>query len=154
MIDETVASTESQILASRLFRSKPQMKRLLSYLVLHTFENNNQALQQRSIAITCLGRNSSFESTKDPIVRIEAARLRRLLEAYYESNEAQRTPLRVTLPKGSYRLVFSRNIEHRLSSSFSLLLLCQSPMVTNVEEIQLMIKIRQGLSYRQIILIM
>ena len=148
MIDETVASTESQILASRLFRSKPQMKRLLSYLVLHTFENNNHALQQRSIAITCLGRNNTFESTKDPIVRIEAARLRRLLEAYYESNEAQRTPLRVTLPKGSYRLVFSRNIEHRLSSSFSLLLLCQSPMVTNVEEIQLMIKIRQGLSYR------
>ena len=148
MIDETVANTESLILASRLFRSKPQMQRLLSYLVMHTYENNNDALQQRSIAINCLGRNDSFESTKDPIVRIEAARLRKLLEAYYDADEAQQTPLRVSLPKGSYRLVFSRNIEHRQSRSFSLLLLCQSPMVMNVEEIHLMIKVRQGLSFR------
>ena len=148
MIDETVANTESLILTSRLFRSKPQMQRLLSYLVMHTCENNNDALQQRNIAINCLGRNDTFESTNDPIVRIEAARLRKLLEAYYDEGEAQQTPLRVSLPKGSYRLVFSRNIEHRQSRSFSLLLLCQSPMVMNVEEIQLMIKVRHGLSYR------
>jgi hypothetical protein len=148
MIDETVANTESLILANRLFRSKPQMQRLLSYLIVHTCENNNDALQQRNIAINCLSRTDTFESTKDPIVRIEAARLRKLLEAYYDADEAQQTPLRVSLPKGSYRLVFSRNIEHRQSRSFSLLLLFQSPMVTNVEEIQLMIKIRQGLSYR------
>ena len=148
MIDEKVASSESLILASRSFRSKPQMKRLLGYLVQNTVNNNDDALQQRNIAISCLGRNNDFESSKDPIVRIEAARLRRLLEAYYESDTAKQTPLRIMLPKGSYRLVFSRNIEHRLSRSFSLLLLCQSPMVTNVEEIQLMMKIRQDLSFR------
>ena len=134
MIDETVSNTESMILASRLFRSKPQMQRLLSYLIMHTCENNHDALQQRNIAISCLSRNDSFDSTKDPIVRIEAARLRKLLEAYYDADEAQQTPLRVSLPKGSYRLVFSRNIEHRQSRSFSLLLLCQSPMLKNVEE--------------------
>ena len=148
MIDETVSNTESLILASRLFRSKPQMKRLLSYLVKHTYENNVEALQQRSIALSCLGRNDTFDSAKDPIVRIEAARLRKLLEKYYEGTEAEQTPLRVSLPKGTYKLVFSWNIEHRQSCGFCLLLLCQSPMMTNSDEHQLMIKIRQGLSHR------
>lgn len=148
MIDETVSNTESLILASRLFRSKPQMKRLLTYLVKHTYENNEQALQQRSIALSCLGRNDAFDSAKDPIVRIEAARLRKLLEKYYEGAEAEQTPLRVSLPKGTYKLVFSWNIEHRQSCGFCLLLLCQSPMVTNSAEHQLMIKLRQGLSHR------
>ena len=148
MIDETVSSTESMILASRLFRSKPQMKRLLSYLVEHTYKNNDEALQQRSIALNCLGRNDAFDSAKDPIVRIEAARLRKLLEKYYDGVEAEQTPLRVRLPKGTYKLVFSWNIEHRQSCGFCLLLLCQSPMMTNSAEHQLMIKIRQGLSFR------
>ena len=147
-MDEAVTNTEMLILSSRLFRSKPQMKRLLTYLVKHTCEDNDEALQQRSIALSCLGRNKAFDSVKDPIVRIEAARLRKLLEVYYESDEAQQAPLRVSLPKGSYHLVFSRNIEHRVSSGYSLLLLCQSPMVTNTDELQLMIKIRHGLSYR------
>ena len=148
MIDETVANTESLILASRLFRSKPQMKRLFAYLVKHTYEKNDDALQQRAIALACLGRNDSFDPVKDPIVRIEAARLRKLLEEYYESAEAQLTPLKVSLPKGSYQLVFSWNIEHRQSCGFCLLLLCQSPMLTNSEEHRLMIKVRQGLSHR------
>ena len=148
VIDDTVTNTETLILASRLFRSKPQMQRLLSYLVKYTYENNDDALQQRSIALSCLGRNSRFDSAKDPIVRIEAARLRKLLEGYYDGDEAKQTPLRISLPKGSYRLVFSRNIEHRLSCSYSLLLLCQSPMVTNSAELKLMIKVRRGLSYR------
>lgn len=148
MNDEIISVTESLILSSRLFRSKPQMKRLLSYLVKHTYNDNDEALQQRSIALSCLGRNHSFDSAKDPIVRIEAARLRKLLEEYYDGAEAKQTPLRVSLPKGSYHLVFSKNTEHRQSCGFSLLLLCQSPMVTNTDELQLMIKIRQGLSYR------
>jgi len=148
MIDETVTHTESIILESCLFRSKPQMKRLLSYLIKHTYENNNDALQQRSIAVNCLGRNHLFDSAKDPIVRIEAARLRKLLEEYYDSVEAHQAPLRVSMPKGSYHVLFSRNIEHRLSRGYSLLLLCQSPVATNVDELWLMIRIRQGLSYR------
>ena len=148
MIDVTVANTESLILASRLFRSKPQMQRLLSYIVKHTYENNDEALQQRSIALSCLGRNDTFDSARDPIVRIEAARLRKLLEEYYDQPEAQQTPLRVSLPKGSYRLVFSRNIEHRQSCGLSMLLLCQSPIMTNTSELHLMIKVRQGLAYR------
>ena len=148
MSDDAVDTTESLILTSRLFRSKPQMKRLLTYLVKHTYKNDNDALQQRSIALSCLGRDRSFDSTKDPIVRIEAARLRKLLEEYYDCEDAKQTPLRVSLPKGSYRLVFSKNSEHRQSSSYSLLLLCQSPMVSNSAELQLMVKLRRGLSNR------
>ena len=39
MSDDAVDTTESLILTSRLFRSKPQMKRLLTYLVKHTYKN-------------------------------------------------------------------------------------------------------------------
>ncbi|MGB1310542.1 MAG: hypothetical protein ACPG47_04995 [Leucothrix sp.] len=147
-MDEAIARTENMLLSSRLFRSKPQMKRLLSYLIEHTYHNRGKSLQQRAIATNCLGRSDAFDSVKDPIVRIEAARLRKLLEAYYDGIDAQQTPLRIHLPKGSYRLVFSRNIEHRQSCGFSLLLLCQSPMIANDNELNLMSNIRQGLSYR------
>ena len=148
MLEGAVSNTESLILNSRQFRSKPQMKRMLSYLIKHSYTGDYNALQQRAIALNCLGRNSVFDSAKDPIVRIEAARLRRLLNEYYDSPQAQQAALRVCLPRGSYQLAFSKHIEHRQSCGFHLLLLCQTPIRTNLDEHQLMLRLRLGLSHR------
>ena len=147
-IDEQFANTEALILSSPLFRSKPQMKRLLRYLIKHTYLNDNQGLQQRSIAVDCLGRDEGFDSVKDPIVRIEAARLRKLLDNFYEQENFIPPPYRISLPKGSYRLSFSRNLENKLSTGLGLLLVCQSPLIASEKALQLMLRVRRDLSLK------
>ena len=46
-------------------------------------------------------RPETFDPTVDPLVRIEAARLRDKLREYYEA-DGQSDPIRIDLPKGSY----------------------------------------------------
>ena len=123
------------------------MQRLLKYLIHHSYENNQKALQQKAIAVECLGRTSEFIPSQDPIVRIEAARLRKLLDAFYEETQ-QSIPYRVSLPKGSYRVGFSRNEDNTLSSGLCLLIVCQSSQQASSEVLQLMLKIRRELSDR------
>lgn len=147
-IDEQVANTEALILNSHLFRSKPQMQRLLQYLIKHTYLNDSQGLQQRSIAVDCLGRDEGFDSVKDPIVRIEAARLRKLLDTFYEQENFIPPPYRISLPKGSYQLSFSRNLENKLSTGLGLLLVCQSPLIATDKAMQLMLRVRRDLSLK------
>jgi TolB-like protein/Tfp pilus assembly protein PilF len=54
-----------------------------------------------SIALNVLNRDESFDPQIDPIVRIEAGRLRRALERYYLVS-GQTDPLRIEIPKGTY----------------------------------------------------
>ncbi len=61
-----------------------------------------------SIAIEVFGRDASFDAQNDPVVRIEAGRIRRALERYYLT--AGRTdPILISIPKGSYMPVFEPN---------------------------------------------
>ena len=53
------------------------------------------------IAIEVLGRKPSFDSKSDPIVRVEAGRLRERLRAYYQG-DGQADRVLITLPKGGY----------------------------------------------------
>ena len=147
MMDELLIATEASLLESHWFRSKPQMQRLLKYLIKYSYENNDTALQQKEIAIQCLGRNSEFIPSQDPIVRIEAARLRKLLDVFYEETQ-QVLPYRVTLPKGSYRIRFSRNEDNTLSSGLGLLVVCQAPRHASKSILGVMTKVRSELSSR------
>ena len=54
-----------------------------------------------------LAGNSSFEAQTDPIVRIEAGRVRRALERYYLTS-GQNDPIVITIPKGGYVPAFAR----------------------------------------------
>jgi hypothetical protein len=60
-----------------------------------------------TVATAVFGRPQDFNPTTDPIVRIEAAKLRRDLETYYlKSGTAE--AVRITLPRGGYVPVFER----------------------------------------------
>lgn len=102
MIDEYELSKELDYLfSSYLFCNKPQMRRLLAYLVEHYSDKGEGAFDQRAIAFECLGRRSDFDPAENPVVRIEVGRLRRLLNSFYKE-EPQR-PLSITIPLGQYR---------------------------------------------------
>lgn len=53
------------------------------------------------------GRDSNYNPSDDPIVRVFAHEIRKKLEAYY-GNEGANDPVRLEIPAGSYQPVFTR----------------------------------------------
>src|SRR5262249_8141074 len=62
-------------------------------------------ISQAAIAMEVFGRDQGFDAIVDPIVRIQAGRLRRSLERYYLLSGKQEA-LRIELARGSYVPVF------------------------------------------------
>jgi hypothetical protein len=83
------------------FASSPQLSTFLSYIVERKLEGEEDRIKAYSIATEALGRPSSFDPQNDPIVRVQARRLRQALQSYYALPTADRS-LRVDLPVGSY----------------------------------------------------
>lgn len=146
--DERIERTLALIRQSDLFRGKLQMTRLLSYLAEHSRGCEMTPLHQREIAINCLGREKNFDPNKDPIVRIEAARLRKLLDAFYDTAEAKKACCYISMPLGVYRLEFSEHLNRQLSTGLSMLLICQSHEGAPKPLKQLALEVRQSLSLR------
>ena len=60
-----------------------------------------RALKGYDVALEVFDRPATFDLAVDPVVRIEAARLRDRLREYYEA-DGQNDPIRIDLPKGAY----------------------------------------------------
>ncbi len=83
-----------------LSRSK-RYQSLLRYLVTHALEGEVDSLKERIVGIEVFGRRPDYDSTQDPIVRVNAAELRKRMLRYYE-DPAHLRELRLSLPVGSY----------------------------------------------------
>lgn len=79
----------------------PQLGRFLDYIVRRTLQGDEQGIKAYSIAVDVFGRASDFDPQADPIVRVQARRLRGLLEQYYAS-VGTAEEVRITLPVGRY----------------------------------------------------
>ena len=102
-----------RILASTAFAEAGRAGRFLRHVVERKLEGRDGEIKESIIAIEVLGRNASFDSKSDPIVRVEAGRLRDRLGAYYEA-EGGADPILISLPKGRYVPEFT---ERRLVQS-------------------------------------
>lgn len=96
-----------RVLASDEFASSPNLKKFLSYIIEQKLDGNEAGLKAYSIAIDAFGRSEDFDSQIDPIVRVQAGRLRKDLHDYYERSGAQ-DPIRIEVPRGSYKPEFHR----------------------------------------------
>ncbi len=76
-------------------------RRFLAYVVEETLAGRGERIKAYNIALTAFARGEDFDPQTDPIVRIEASRLRRALEHYYLT-VGHSDPLRIEIPKGSY----------------------------------------------------
>lgn len=95
-----------RILQSRDFPATQRNRRFLEYIVEHQLEGRTEEISATHIARRVFGRPKSFDPNKDPIVRIEAGKLRRDLEMYYlKSGSAN--PLRISIPRGGYCPAFA-----------------------------------------------
>jgi TolB-like protein len=90
-----------KLLASGDFDASPRSRDFVRYIVEETLAGRGEDLTQTSIATRVFGRRDDFDATVDPIVRIQAGRLRRSLERYYLLSGSA-DGLRIELPRGSY----------------------------------------------------
>ena len=72
-----------RILASPDFNVPERARAFLEYVVTETLSGRADRIKAYSIAIEVFGRGASFDPQSDPVVRIEAGRVRRGLERYY-----------------------------------------------------------------------
>jgi serine/threonine-protein kinase len=103
--ETTLKEQLAKIRASSGFNRAGRSERLLTYLVEQTIAGRAHYLKEYSIAVDVLERGADFDPRGDPIVRVEASRLRNKLEVYY-ATEGSEDPLVISLPTGGYVPLF------------------------------------------------
>ena len=97
----------ARILASPTFQQGDRLKRFLSFIVLEAIAGHQNELKEYVIGVQVFGKEESFDPRTDPIVRVQARRLRAKLVGYYRE-EGRVDELIIDLPKGGYAPVFKR----------------------------------------------
>ena len=98
---EEVRQELERIVLSRDFPASERNRRFLINVVEKWLQGRSAEISAKSVAVEVFGRSHLFVSSLDPIVRIEAGKLRRDLETYYLKS-GRRNPLRITIPRGGY----------------------------------------------------
>ncbi|MBX4940323.1 hypothetical protein [Rhizobium binae] len=103
---EIIRAQLDRILTSPEFLAPERGRRFLQYIVEETLDGRGEQLKASTIAQAVFGRDASFDAQNDPVVRIEAGRIRRALERYYLVCGSS-DPIEITIPKGGYAPHFS-----------------------------------------------
>src|ERR1700694_1411649 len=103
--DIKVAEQLNRILASKAFRQADRLKRFLTFIVEETIAGRGERLKEYVVGVEVFGKPESFDPRNDPIVRVQARRLRAQLARYYRE-ESSDGELIIELPKGGYAPVF------------------------------------------------
>lgn len=103
--NEKIVAQMDRILSSKAFRQADRLKRFLSFTVAETMAGRGEQLKEFVIGVEVFGKGPSFDPRSDPIVRVQARRLRAQLARYY-SQEGQADETLIELPKGGYTPVF------------------------------------------------
>jgi len=107
-LEEPIRRQLSQILKSRSFRQVDRLQRFLAFIVEETLSGRGDVLKEYPIGVDVFGKDSSFDPRMDPIVRVQARRLRIRLANYYR-DEGHGDRIVIDLPKGGYTPIFRRS---------------------------------------------
>ena len=94
-----------RILHSKAFRQVDRLQRFLSFIVSETLAGRGENLKEFLIGVEVFGKEASFDPRMDPIVRVQARRLRARLTRYYRE-EGRNDEIQIELPKGGYAPAF------------------------------------------------
>ncbi|MGC2196855.1 MAG: tetratricopeptide repeat protein [Terriglobales bacterium] len=100
-----VRSELDRIVAASSFQRCPQIQRFLRFVVDEALAGNKDSLKEYVVATEVFGRPANYDPRLDSLVRVEAHRLRILLDSYYK-DEGRNDPLIIALHKGSYVPIF------------------------------------------------
>src|SRR5882672_2323826 len=94
-----------RILASKPFAQSARMTRFLRFTVERALRGQSDQLKEYVIGVEVFDRKGSYDPRVDPIVRVEARRLRSKLKNYYDG-DGRLDEVIIEFPKGTYAPVF------------------------------------------------
>jgi Tol biopolymer transport system component len=104
--DAAIRAELESILASEVFSRSQHLRRFLSFIVEQQLAGQGHTLKESVLAHELYGKGTDFDGGTDPVVRVDARRLRDKLREFYEGRS---DPVVISLPKGSYVPVFEAN---------------------------------------------
>jgi serine/threonine-protein kinase len=96
-----------RVLSSATFRQVDRLKRFLRFIVDEALGGRGDQLKEYVIGVQVFDKDASFDPRADPIVRVQARRLRARL-VRYAREEGGSDPIVIELPKGGYAPVIKR----------------------------------------------
>ena len=103
--DKAARQQLTRILTSKTFSRVDRLKRFVDFIVTESVEGRGGDLKEYVIGVQVFGKDTGFDPRTDPIVRVQARRLRTRLARYY-LDEGNSDEVVVDLPKGGYAPVF------------------------------------------------
>jgi Tol biopolymer transport system component len=101
--DAAVRAQLDRILASEVFSRSQHLRRFLTFVVEQRLAGQGRSLKEAVLAHELYGKGTDFDGGTDPVVRVDARRLRDKLREYYDGRS---DPVAISLPKGTYVPVF------------------------------------------------
>lgn len=131
--DDVVREALQRVVTSKRFAKARRCTALLRYLVERVLlcDETVASPPEHEIGVAVFGRDpASYLPADDPIVRVQAGRLRLRLTAYY-ADEGAADPLRITVPQGRYhaRIVLADSQPAGPASQVAAPLLLFSPLI-------------------------
>jgi len=102
---QAIRAQLEKLLTSATFARTERLRGFLRFTVEATIEGKGEELKEYQIGVQVFGRRDSYDTRLDPIVRVEAGRLRSKLKEFY-SNEGRNDPVVIEFQPGSYVPVF------------------------------------------------
>src|ERR1051326_1982461 len=90
---EAILAQTDRILASQYFARSPALSRFLRFVVEQALQDKADELKEYRLGVDVFERGADFDPRIDPIVRMQAAKLRARLAEYY-GNEIGRASCR------------------------------------------------------------
>lgn len=98
---EAVREQLESVVRDPAFRSSKRSVEFLRYVVSKTLEGATDEIKERTIGVEVFGRDPSYDTNIDHVVRTAAIELRKRLSIYY-GQEWHRSELRIGMVPGSY----------------------------------------------------
>ena len=103
---EAIREQLELLVRDQAFRSSKRSVEFLRYVVSKTLEGQADQIKERTIGVEVFGRDPSYDTNLDHVVRTAAIELRKRLSIYY-GQDWHRSELRISLVPGSYIPRFS-----------------------------------------------
>ena len=115
---EHVRSQMEQLLSSPDFKATEAQRSFLVHVIEKTLAGRSNEIKGYTVATEVFGRGENFDQATDPIVSIQANKLRRALERYYLT-AGRHDSIRIDIPKGTYVPVFIENIQDKSAATLA-----------------------------------
>jgi hypothetical protein len=94
-----------RVAASAAFQKSNRLRDLLLFLCERAAADPAAGVREQEIGVKVFGRPADYDTTQDPLVRVQVSQLRKRLQLHFEQ-DGKHEPVVIEIPKGCYTPVF------------------------------------------------